>query len=144
LLKHSYLSLYFVCQLYYWSYSLKQRFLCAILFQQSHITKHTSVSSPWKTLITTTLSTKCLSYALFQNHLTCVCQCGDQFIVHFNLCCDHHCTTYKTKLLLAHWFFSIDPLRVPFVLLWESGEYGGIFFVYSYIPMFFWSLDVGM
>ena len=112
LLKHSYLSLYFVCQLYYWSYSLKQRFLCAILFQQSHITKHTSVSSPRKTLITTTLSTKCLSYCNISkpSHM-CMPKWRPVFFrEHFNFCRDHNCTMYKknsrTLYSRTHWFLS--------------------------------------
>jgi len=99
-LEHSYLSLYFVCQLYNWSYSLKLRFFpCAILFQQSHITKHTSVSSPRKTLITTTLSTKCLSYCNISkpSHM-CMPKWRPVFFrEHFNFCRDHNCTMYKKK-----------------------------------------------
>lgn len=58
------MSLYFVCQTILLVLFFKTKIFCVpfCFFKQSHITKHTSVTSPRKTLITTTLSTKCLSY----------------------------------------------------------------------------------
>jgi len=143
-LEHSYLSLYFVCQLYNWSYSLKLRFFpCAILFQQSHITKHTSVSSPRKTLITTTLSTKCLSYCnISKPSHTCMPKWRPVFFLwafQFLFCRDLDCTMYEKKICIsAHWFLSLSQIETlsesRYVLLWGSGDsFLGVIFSFIFI-----------
>lgn len=127
-------------KLYYWSYSLKLRFFrVQFCFKQSHITKHTSVSSPRKTIITTTLSTKCLSYCNISkpSHIR-VCQCGDQFLVSISIFVVIIIVQHKKNSAFLHIGFSqLTLFESTSVLLWGSGNFSkGIFFLYSYLPMF--------
>ena len=94
--------------------------------------KHTSVSSPRKTLITTILSTKCLSYCNTSkpSHV-CMPKWRPVSCEHFNFCRDHNCTMYEKTAFLHTGSSQIKSLsESQFVLLWGMEIFlGNTFFI---------------
>lgn len=86
----------------------------------------------------------CLT-AIFQSHHTCVCQCGDQFIVNISIFVVIIIVPrIKQNCISAHWFLSIDPLRVPIcAVMGESRFFGEYFFYILIYQCFLWSINVG-